>query len=177
MQPSAELGALWRAVECPCIAFPRLFCLAYLCISRKCLLITAENSAVRPSPGDPTELAPSPLRSGLGAARGSVAAVGRAISVALSRKRGDGENAAPQQPKPPQPLAPAGKASGAVMAKPAYAFTDHCVKYPCAAPPFARRLARSCYVARAHHAPQPLHSPSRALRRPSQRDLGSAPCF
>ena len=140
MQPSAELGALWRAVECPCIAFTRLFCLSYLVISRKCLLITAENSAVRPSPGDPTELAPSPLRSGLGAARGSVAAVGRAISVALSRKRGDGENAAPQQPKPPQPLAPAGKASGAVMAKPAYAFTDHCVKYPCAAPPFARRL-------------------------------------
>ena len=207
VQPSAELGARWPAVECPYIAFPSLFCLARLCHTRGRLLITAESSAERPSPGEPAELAPSPLRSGLGAARGSLAAAGKALSGVLGRKRAVGENAAPQQPKPPQPLAPVGKASGAVMAKQAYAFTDHCSTYPCAAPPLARRLARSCYAARAPTMPRsrctpphvryaaprtetsspllrrarpPLPAaaalPSRALRRPSQRDLGRASC-
>ena len=207
VQPSAELGARWPAVECPCIAFSSLSYRSRSVLTRGRLLITAESSAERPSPGEPAELAPSPLRSGLGAARGSLAAAGKALSGVLGRKRAVGENAAPQQPKPPQPLAPVGKASGAVMAKQAYAFTDHCGTYPCAAPPLARRLARSCYAARAPTMPRsrctpphvryaaprtetsspllrrarpPLPAaaalPSRALRRPSQRDLGRASC-
>jgi len=88
---------------------------------------SAENSAVRPSPGDPTEPVSSSMRSGLAPLRGSLIAAARGIAAALPRKRSSGENAGPQQPRPAQP-AVAARACGS--AKKAYDFADHCAKTP-----------------------------------------------
>jgi len=104
-------------------------------------LITAENSVVRPSPGEQAEPASLPLRSGLRAALGGLAAAGARQLGALSRKRDSGENAAPQQPRPPQPPSGQAKVGGAAVAKNAYDFAALCGKCPCAASPLARALA------------------------------------
>ena len=68
-----------------------------------------------------------PLRSGLRAALGDLAAAGARQLGALSRKRDSGEIAATQQPKRPPP-AMMGKASAAAVAKNAYEFAALCGK-------------------------------------------------
>ena len=131
-------------------------------------LITAENSVVRPSPGEQAEPASLPLRSGLRAALGGLAAAGARQLGALSRKRDSGEIAATQQPKRPPP-AMMGKASAAAVAKNAYEFAALCGKSPCAASPLARALA----LARA----PPRSSVGRRLARSSLWRACAMPTF
>ena len=51
MQPSAELGARWPTVECPCIAFPSLSYRSRSVLTRGRLLNMPENSIAGPSQG------------------------------------------------------------------------------------------------------------------------------